>query len=108
MQQGSNFGLEVLQSKGQSTDPIISDEDTISTPMNNKASLRKKRSKSNSKSVHMSVKFAVIREINRLIASLMRKFETTRAVSGSSTASKDRWTTLTTPTKVFINYKTQF
>lgn len=49
----------------------------------------------------MSVKFAVIREINRLTSSVMRKFETTRVGSGSSSASKDRWTPITTPTKVF-------
>ena len=79
-----------------STDPIVSD---IATAMNNKASLRKKRTKS--KSLQMSVKFALIREINRLTSSVMRKFENARVGSGSSTASKDRWTPLTTPAKVF-------
>jgi hypothetical protein len=81
----------------KSTDPVISARDNIPTPMNNNTSLRKKSS--NAKSLHMSVKFAVIRQINRLTASVMRKFETARISSGSSIASKE--TPLTTPTKVF-------
>jgi hypothetical protein len=81
----------------KSTDPIISARDNIATPMNNNTSLRKKSS--NAKSLHMSVKFAVIRQINRLTASVMRKFETAKISSGSSIASKE--TPLTTPTKVF-------
>lgn len=98
MQKGSNFGMEVLQSMDKSTSPIISDRDNISTPMNNKASLRKKRSKA--KSLPMSAKFALIRQINRLNSIFMKKFETTRGGSGSSIASKDIWIPLTTPTKV--------
>lgn len=94
----NQLGDKDLNVKKGSTDPIVSD---IATPMNNKASLRKKRSKC--KSLHMSVKFAVIREINRLTSSVMRKFETTRVGSGSSTASKDRWTPLTTPIKTLKN-----
>ncbi|WJX81315.1 hypothetical protein P8452_64213 [Trifolium repens] len=91
----SNFALEISQSMEKSTDPIISARDNIATPMNNNTSLRKKSSKD--KSLHMSVKFAVIRQINRLTASVMRKFETARISSGSSIASKE--TPLTTPTK---------
>lgn len=94
----NQLGDKDLNVKKGSTDPIVSN---IATPMNNKASLRKKRSKS--KSLHMSVKFAVIREINRLTSSVMRKFETTRVGSGSTTASKDRWTPITTPTKTSKN-----
>lgn len=93
--------MEVLQSMDKSTYPIISDRDNIiATPMNNKASSRKKRSKANS--LPMSVKFALIRQINRLNSILIKKFETTKAGSGSgsSVASKDIWIPLTTPTKV--------
>ncbi|KAL5057332.1 hypothetical protein RYX36_028936 [Vicia faba] len=97
----SDFGSQVLQSMDKSTYPIISDRDNIATPMNNKASLRKKRSKA--KSLPMSVKFALIRQITRLNSMLMKKFETTRARSGSSVASKDIWIPLTTPTKACKN-----
>ncbi|XP_058762572.1 uncharacterized protein LOC131635953 [Vicia villosa] len=96
-----NFGMEVLQSMDKSAYPIVSDRDNIVTPMNNKASLRKKRSKA--KSLPMSVKFALIRQINRLNSILMKKFETTKAGSGSSVASKDIWIPLTTPTKACKN-----
>ncbi|MCH93265.1 hypothetical protein A2U01_0014213 [Trifolium medium] len=82
----------------KSTDAIVSARDNIAAPMNNNLSLRKKSS--NAKSLHMSVKFAVIRQINRLTASVMRKFETARISSGSSIASKERETPLTTPTKL--------
>ncbi|CAK8541201.1 unnamed protein product [Lathyrus sativus] len=98
---GSNFGREVLQSMDKSTCPIILDRNNISTPMNNKASLRKKRSKA--KSLPMSVKFALIRQISRLNSMLMKKFETTRVGSGSSIASKDIWVPPTTPTKACKN-----
>jgi len=89
-------GLKVLQSMDVSTYPIVWD---ISSPVNNEASLRKKRSKS--KLLQMSVKFALIKEINRLTSSVMKKFKTTRVASGSSTTSEDRWTLLTAPSKVF-------
>ncbi|PNY08751.1 hypothetical protein L195_g005283 [Trifolium pratense] len=81
----------------KSTDPITSARDNTAAPMNNNLSLRKKSS--NAKSLHMSVKFAVIRQINKLTASVMRKFETARISSGSSIASKERETPITTPTK---------
>lgn len=76
--------------------PTVSDGDNIATPN----PIRKKIS--NAKSFHMSLKFAFIREINRLTASVMRKLETTRVGAGSSTASVDSWTPLTPKTKVFI------
>ncbi|XP_058739438.1 uncharacterized protein LOC131611428 [Vicia villosa] len=98
---GCNFGMEVLQSMDKSTYPIISDRDNIVNPMNSKASLRKKRSKA--KSLPMSVKFALIRQISRLNSLLMKKFETTKTGSGSSVASKDIWIPLTTPTKACKN-----
>ncbi|GAU13124.1 hypothetical protein TSUD_174240 [Trifolium subterraneum] len=84
-----------------STDPIIPARDNTATPMNNNRSLRKKSS--NAKSLHMSVKFAVIRQFNRLTASVMRKFETARISSGSSIASKERETPPTTPSKDTMN-----
>ncbi|XP_019426644.1 PREDICTED: protein WVD2-like 7 isoform X2 [Lupinus angustifolius] len=81
----------------KSAAPISSKRDNIATPMsNNKPSADKKRY--TPKSLQMSVNFTPIREINRLTASVMKKFESTRVVAGSSKASKDSLTPLRTPT----------
>ncbi|KAE9619882.1 hypothetical protein Lalb_Chr02g0157971 [Lupinus albus] len=84
----------------KSTAPISSKRDNIATPTmcNNMPSADKKRY--TPKSLQMSVNFTPIREINRLTASVMKKFETTRAVSGSSKALKDNLIPLRTPTMV--------
>ncbi|XP_019451154.1 PREDICTED: protein WVD2-like 7 isoform X2 [Lupinus angustifolius] len=80
----------------KSTTPISSKRDNITTPMNNnKPSSDKKRY--TPKSLQMP-NFTPIREINRLTASVMKKFESTRAGAGSSKASKDSLTPLRTPT----------
>ncbi|CAL0299155.1 unnamed protein product [Lupinus luteus] len=82
----------------KSTAPISSKRDNIATPtMSNKKPSADKK-KYTPKSLQMSVNFTPIREINRLTASVMKKFESTRAVSGSSKASKDSLTPLRTPT----------
>ncbi|XP_019426643.1 PREDICTED: protein WVD2-like 7 isoform X1 [Lupinus angustifolius] len=122
LQDGSNNDPEVLASMGKkkppvssfrllkatatskltstpikSAAPISSKRDNIATPMsNNKPSADKKRY--TPKSLQMSVNFTPIREINRLTASVMKKFESTRVVAGSSKASKDSLTPLRTPT----------
>ncbi|CAJ2669710.1 unnamed protein product [Trifolium pratense] len=98
LQKDSNIVSEISQSMDKSTDPITSARDNTAAPMNNNLSLRKKSS--NAKSLHMSVKFALIRQINKLTGSVMRKFETARISSGSSIASKERETPITTPTKL--------
>ncbi|KAK7271144.1 hypothetical protein RJT34_26796 [Clitoria ternatea] len=84
----------------KSTAPSSSKRETITTPMSYKpatSSTTDKR-RTTPKSLQMSVNFTPIREFNRLTASVMRKFESTRAVIGSSKASKDSLTPLRTPT----------
>ncbi|XP_057445616.1 protein WVD2-like 4 isoform X2 [Lotus japonicus] len=59
------------------------------------------KKRSTPKSLQMSANFTPIRELNRLTASVMRKFESTRAGAGSSKASNDSlMTPLRTPTMV--------
>lgn len=129
LQQGSNYDQEVLASigkkkppvssfkllKGTGTSkvtstpvkshaPIYSKRDNIATPMSSNkhaalSSADKKRS--TPRSLQMSVNFTPIRELNRLTASVMKKFESARVGAGSSKASKDTLTPLRTPTMVF-------
>ncbi|XP_027923432.1 protein WVD2-like 4 isoform X1 [Vigna unguiculata] len=70
--------------------------DNIVTPVNNMPvglnTADKKRS------TPRSVNFTPIRELNRLTASVMRKFESTRVGAGPSKASKDNLTPMRTPT----------
>ncbi|XP_027359049.1 protein WVD2-like 7 isoform X2 [Abrus precatorius] len=84
----------------KSTAPISSKRDNIATPMSNKAATLSSADKKRStpKSLQMSVSFTPIRELNRLTASVMRRFEGTRVGAGSSKASKDSLTPLRTPT----------
>lgn len=126
MLQGTNFGKEVLQQMGKKKQPVssfkllkivgsskfnnstpvkcstpsLSNKDDIATPMSNKS---ENKEKSTPKSPHMSLNFTLIREINRLRVSLMRKFESTRVGAGSSKTSKDGSTLLRTTTKVSIS-----
>ncbi|KAK7266868.1 hypothetical protein RIF29_19526 [Crotalaria pallida] len=121
LEQGSNFDQDLLASMSKkkprvssfkllkatgtskfnstpvkSTAPISSKRDNIATPMsNNKPSVDKKRF--TPKSLQMSVNFTPIRELNRLTASVMRKFESTRVGASSSKPSKDSLTPLKTP-----------
>ncbi|XP_014507189.1 uncharacterized protein LOC106766914 isoform X2 [Vigna radiata var. radiata] len=80
----------------KSTAAISFRRDNIVTPVNNMpvglSTADKKRS------TPRSVNFTPIRELNRLTASVMRKFESTRAGAGPSKASKDNFTPMRTPT----------
>ncbi|KAL5186772.1 Protein WVD2-like 7 [Glycine soja] len=80
----------------QSTAAISFERDDIVTPMRNKPAILSTADKK--RSTPRSVNFTPIRELNRLTASVMRKFESTRAGAGSSKASKDSLTPLRTPT----------
>ncbi|KAL3019205.1 hypothetical protein AAZX31_05G069800 [Glycine max] len=80
----------------QSTAAISFERDNIVTPMRNKPAILSTADKK--RSTPRSVNFTPIRELNRLTASVMRKFESTRAGAGSSKASKDSLTPLRTPT----------
>jgi len=120
--QGTNFGKEFLQSMGKKKRPVssfkllkivgsskfnnstpvkcstpsLSNKDDIATPLSNKSA---NKEKSTAKSPYMSLNFTLIREINRLTVSLVRKSESTRVGVASS---KDGSTLLRTTTKVFI------
>ncbi|RDX68566.1 Protein WVD2-like 7, partial [Mucuna pruriens] len=122
---GTNFDQDVLQSMSKkkqpvssfklfkvvgtsklnstpvkSTTPSLSNKDDVATPMSNKSALSSAdKEKSTAKSPHMSFNFTLIREINRLTVSLVRKFQSTRVGAGSSKASKDGSTLQTTTTK---------
>lgn len=127
MQEGSNHDHEVLLSVGKkkasvssfkfwkgigtskfistpvkSITPIISNGENIAIPVSNEpasSSVDKKRL--TAKSSHISLNFTLVKEINRLSASVMRKFESTRVGAGSSKDSKDSSSPLRTPNKVF-------
>ncbi|XP_061351862.1 protein WVD2-like 7 [Gastrolobium bilobum] len=114
LQQGSNFDKEVLRSMGRkkkkvslskllkgirtskfistlvkSTAPFVSKRDNIATPVSNESPLSSAdKKRSTAKSFHMSLDFTLIREVRRLTATVMRKFECTRGGAGSSMASK--------------------
>ncbi|KAJ1399564.1 TPX2, C-terminal [Sesbania bispinosa] len=123
LKQGSNFDQEVLQSMGKknapikgigtskfistpvkSTSPITSNRDNIATPMNNNPALSTAdKKKSTAKSLHKSLNFTLIREINRLTTSVMRKIESARVGAGSSKVSKESLSPLRTPTKASKN-----
>ncbi|KAJ1391555.1 hypothetical protein SESBI_36538 [Sesbania bispinosa] len=96
----ANGTSKVTSTPVKSTAPMSSKRDNIATPLSNKpaalSTAEKKRS--TPKSLQMSVNFTPIRELNRLTASVMRRFESTRVGPGSSKASKDSLTPLRTPT----------
>ncbi|XP_057437427.1 protein WVD2-like 7 isoform X2 [Lotus japonicus] len=84
----------------KSITPIISNGENIAIPVSNEpasSSVDKKRLIA--KSSHMSLNFTLVKEINRLSASVMRKFESTRVGAGSSKDSKDSSSPLRTPNK---------
>lgn len=83
----------------KSTAAISFKRDNIATPMSNKAATLSTADKK--RATPRSVNFTPIRELNRLTASVMRKFESTRNGAASSKASKDNLTPLRTPTMVF-------
>ncbi|TKY46452.1 WAVE-DAMPENED 2 [Spatholobus suberectus] len=80
----------------KSTAAISFKRDNVATPMSNKPATLSTADKK--RSTPRSVNFTPIRELNRLTASVMRKFESTRVGAGSSKASKDNLTPLRTPT----------
>ncbi|XP_058778924.1 protein WVD2-like 7 [Vicia villosa] len=77
--------------------PISSKIDNFATPtMSNKPSTLSNADKK--RSTPKKVNFTPIREFNRLTASVMRRFESTKVGSSSSKVSKDSSTPLRTPT----------
>ncbi|KAK7381031.1 hypothetical protein VNO78_33555 [Psophocarpus tetragonolobus] len=83
----------------KSTAAISFKRDNIATPMSNKPATLNTADKK--RSTPRSVNFTPIRELNRLTASVMRKFESTRVGAGSSKAPKDNLTPLKTPTMAY-------
>ncbi|CAJ1947547.1 unnamed protein product [Sphenostylis stenocarpa] len=80
----------------KSTAAISFKRDNIATPMSNMPFVLSIADKK--RSTPRSVNFTPIRELNRLTASVMRKFESTRVGASSSKASKDNFTPIRTPT----------
>ncbi|KEH25391.1 protein WVD2-like 7 isoform X2 [Medicago truncatula] len=81
----------------KSTAPISSKIDNFATPMSN----NRPSALSNAdikRPTPKKVNFTPIREFNRLTASVMRRFESTRVGASSSKVSKDSLTPLKTPT----------
>lgn len=74
-------------------------KDNIATPLNKKPALDSSEKKT-PKSLHMSVSFTPIREINKLTSSVIRKIENSRLGAYSSKAPKDCSSPLRTPTMV--------
>ncbi|KAI4348250.1 hypothetical protein L6164_008995 [Bauhinia variegata] len=86
------------------TTPFPSSKDNFATPMSNKPGLGSTdKKRATPRSLHMTVNFTPIRELNRLTASVMRRFETSRAGAASSKPSKDSSTLLRTPTMASKN-----
>lgn len=86
----------------KSKTPSHSSKDGIATPMsNNPALTSSKKEGSTSKLPHMSLNFTLVREINKLTVSLVRKFGSTGVGASSSKASKDSSTLIKTTTKVW-------
>jgi len=85
----------------KSTAPLSSKIDNFATPMSN----NRPSALSNAdikRPTPKKVNFTPMREFNRLTASVMRRFESTRGVGASSSkVSKDSLTPLKTPTMVF-------
>ncbi|KAF3444515.1 hypothetical protein FNV43_RR14207 [Rhamnella rubrinervis] len=72
-------------------------KDNYATPMNKKPLLDSSEKKT-PRSLHMSVSFTPIREINKLTSSVIRKIENSRLGANSFKESKDCFTPLKTPT----------
>ncbi|KAL5172056.1 Protein WVD2-like 7 [Glycine soja] len=125
-EEGTNFDQNILQSTGKkkqavssfkllkvigtpkfnstpvkSKTPSHSSKDGIATPMS--ALTSSKKEGSTSKLPHMSLNFTLVREINKLTVSLVRKFGSTGVGASSSKASKDSSTLIKTTTKASKN-----
>lgn len=96
-----------------------SKDNNIATPISKKPALLDSAEKKTStpKSLHKSVNFTPIRELNRLTSTVIRKIENSRFGANSSKASKDCHSPLRTPTMVlscfyqlllWITFKVQF
>lgn len=82
-------------------------DNNIATPMSKKPALDSAEKKlSTPKSIHKSVNFTPIRELNRLTSTVIRKIENSRFGANSSKASKDCSTPLRTPTMVLSCFST--
>lgn len=103
----NNGATKLNSTPAKPTAPIshYNKDNIMGTPMSNKPGLNSvDRKKSTPKSLHMPVNFTPIRELNRLTASVMRKFENARVgAASSSKPSRDTSSTtpLRTPTMVF-------
>nr|XP_015879049.2 protein WVD2-like 7 isoform X1 [Ziziphus jujuba var. spinosa] len=82
-----------------------SKDNNIATPISKKPALLDSAEKKTStpKSLHKSVNFTPIRELNRLTSTVIRKIENSRFGANSSKASKDCQSPLRTPTMVIKN-----
>ncbi|KAI4350575.1 hypothetical protein L6164_005022 [Bauhinia variegata] len=97
-----NNGASKLTSTPAKYTPFC--KDNFATPVSNKPDLSaadKKRA--TPKSLHKTVNFTPIRELNRLTASVMRRFESSRVSAASSKPTEDSSTPLRTPTVVSKN-----
>ncbi|XP_050270948.1 protein WVD2-like 7 isoform X1 [Quercus robur] len=99
-----NRASKLPSSPAKHTVPIFPKKDYNATPMNQKpATDCTDRKRSTPKSIHKSVNFTPIRELNRFTSTVMRKIESSRVGASSSKASKDCSTPLRTPTMVSKN-----
>jgi hypothetical protein len=96
-----NRASKLPSSPAKHTAPICPKKDNNTTPMNMKPAIDyTDRKRSTPKSLHKSVNFTPIRELNKLTSTVMRKIESSRLGASSSKASKDCSTPLRTPTMV--------
>ena len=96
-----NRASKLPSSPAKHTVPICPKKDYNATPMNQKSAIDcTDRKRSTPKSIHKSVNFTPIRELNRFTSTVMRKIESSRVGASSSKASKDCSTPLRTPTMV--------
>ncbi|GMY13190.1 protein WVD2-like 7 isoform X2 [Fagus crenata] len=99
-----NRASKLPSSPAKHTAPICPKKDNNTTPMNMKPAIDyTDRKRSTPKSLHKSVNFTPIRELNKLTSTVMRKIESSRLGASSSKASKDCSTPLRTPTMVSKN-----
>ncbi|XP_075673006.1 protein WVD2-like 7 isoform X3 [Castanea sativa] len=99
-----NRASKLPSSPAKHTVPICPKKDYNATPMNQKPAIDcTDRKRSTPKSIHKSVNFTPIRELNRFTSTVMRKIESSRVGASSSKASKDCSTPLRTPTMVSKN-----
>ena len=100
-----NRASKLPSSPAKHTAPICPKKDNNTTPMNMKPAIDyTDRKRSTPKSLHKSVNFTPIRELNKLTSTVMRKIESSRLGASSSKASKDCSTPLRTPTMVLSHF----